>query len=74
MLEFFPMPIKGQFIFTFDLKENWFKFGSLIFFFYFKTNLVLKYFKNINSLLYLTLYYSLDFGETFSLCWSFLYH
>lgn len=73
MLEFFPMPIKGQFIFTFALKENWFKFGQFDFFFYFKTNLVLKYFKNINSLLYLTLYYSLDLGETFSLCWSFLY-
>lgn len=59
------MPIKGKFILTFV-------FGQ--FFFYFKTILVLKYFKNINSLLYLTLYDSLDLGETISLCWSFLYH
>lgn len=32
MLEFFPMPIKGQFIFTFDLKENYgSNLGSLTF-------------------------------------------
>lgn len=42
MLEFFPMPIQGQFILTFDLKENWFVFGQFDFFFNFKTNLVLK--------------------------------
>lgn len=43
MLEVFPMPIQGQFILTFDLKENWFVFGQFDFFlFYFKTNLVLK--------------------------------
>lgn len=32
MLELFPIPIKGQFILTFDLEENWFKFGQFDFF------------------------------------------
>lgn len=52
MLEFFPMPVKGQFIFTFDLKENYgSNLGSLTFLLK-KKNLALKYFQNMNGVLY----------------------
>lgn len=46
------MPVKGQFIFTFDLKENYgSNLGSLTFLLK-KKNLVLKYLQNMNGVLY----------------------